>query len=548
MTLLRFEKCLLPPPEIIHWNGGKLRVQTCTPTEKVVHYMKNFMALTGFFLLSPLTLVYDYWSQKRVEPVAPPLGSAENARQSLPTKRGFACSLFQTAGLGMPELSAVPGLEGKCDWEEWIKNPAHVKHPEGFNYKDFFTDILSNPTPYIRMLKAHNSTALRFSLEWSVIEPEKGRIDQNAVQLYRNFLQELIKEGITPSVTLSHFVVPKWFYKAGNFQKVENIDAYVDFALNAIQLFPEVKHWWSFNELGVKAFQQMREVYPTDIPEGSCLSKRVHATGIATRNMLIAHCKLHEAVTRLYPQKRLGVTHQWLKFDVASGNWIEQLLRYYLEKMSFRPIYQFFKDGAFSFQVPFMANIHFCVSKEEFAQNKHFLQRLGVQMYPQTFLKMGLNSGQKQPVLPGSFQNSVVTFGATCEADGTLTSFGPRWRVSAVDEILEEAAALGKKLVISEYGSDGIVHESGKEGFVCSRKKQAQYLQQLTERIQSYCQRKKVKLKGLFVWSDLIGQMEWDRGRQCSLAMVDPVKNEKREMIGFTPTAASKYIAKAFHG
>ena len=423
----------------------------------------------------------------------------------------------------------------------------HVIHPEGFDYQNFFTDVLSDPTAYIEMLKAQNVTAHRFSLEWSVIEPRRGEVDMAAVALYQKFIQKLIEAKITPSITLSHFVVPEWFYESGNFQKVENIDLYVNFALRVMQLFPNVKDWWSFNELGVKAFQQTREVYPTDLPEGSSLSSRVHAAGIATRNMLIAHCKLHGEVAKLYPDKKLGVTHQWLKFDTANGNWLERLVSYFFTKFSFTPVYQFFKDGRYSFELPFMANIQFEIPKEQFDANGRFLMRLGVQAYPQPMIKMGLNHGQTYPGLAAAIKNlPFFSFGSTCEPGGTVMRFGPRWKAEAMDDILDDAFALTDQVFITEYGSDSKVHKWGNPRFELDNAAQANYLRQLTERIRNYSARTFREIKGIFCWSDLRRQMEWENGLDCKLAIVKPVLDKNRRMIGWNETPASQYLASVY--
>ncbi len=545
-TFLRLEKTLLPPPEIIHWNGGYLLHEKCTTAQKIAYCTKNFFLFTALLIALPLTLSYDWLQHKPVAKIEKIL--SPTSPNWLPEQRGFATSHFQTQGLGT-RYSAVPGLEGKNDWDEWMKNRKHIESPDNFNYQDFFTDIFTNPAPYIDMLKAHNVTAHRFSLEWSVIEPRPGEIDQRAVALYRNFIQELRKAGITPSVTLSHFVMPKWFYESGNFQNMENIDRYVQFALKAIELFPEVDDWWSFNELGVKAFQQAREVYPTDVPEGSSLPTRVYKAGIATRNMLIAHCKLHEQVAHLHPTKKLGVTHQWLTFDTATGNWLERLFAYFFTKFSFTPVYQFFKDGSYSFEFPFMANIQFRVTEEEFEANRHFLQRLGVQAYPHPMIKMGLNHGQIYPGLPTATKNlPFFTFGSTCEPGGTVMRFGPRWNADKIDTILTEAFELTPNVVISEYGSDARVHKWGGKGFVLDQDAQAHYLQQLTERIQNFCVRTGQKLGGLFCWSDLDRQMEWDNGHACRLATVKTQVNANRQMVAWESTPASSYLAGVFGG
>jgi beta-glucosidase/6-phospho-beta-glucosidase/beta-galactosidase len=544
-TFTRLERCLLPPPETIRWNGGNLITEQCSTMQKVAHCVKNFSVFTGLVIVSPFTSAYDWFTQKQVAPIRRQPDIEPPQPVWPPAQRGYATSLFQTSGLGT-KWSASPKLAGKCDWDKWMDKPAHVIHPAGFDYKDFFTDILTDPTAYVEMLKSQNVTAHRFSLEWSVIEPRRGEIDMAAVGLYRNFIQKLIGAGITPSVTLSHFVVPEWFYEKGNFQKIENVDAYVSFGLRAMELFPNVKDWWSFNELGVKAFQQSREAFPTDLPEGSSLSKRVHAAGVAIRNMLIAHCKLHTQVAQLHPDKKVGVTHQWLKFDTASGNVIEKLFSYYFEKFGFQSVYGFFKDGRYSFEFPFMANIHFEIPKEQFNANGHFLMRLGVQAYPKAMVKMGLNHGQKHPCAPGSFQNSMFTFGSSCEPGGTVMRLGPRWKAEAIDEILDEAFALTDQVFITEYGSDARVYQWGKSGFEFNDVAQADYLKKLTERIQNYSARYRREIKGIFCWSDLSRQIEWENGLECRFGTIDRVVDRNRRMIGWNPTPASQYLARVY--
>lgn len=546
-TFARLEQYLLPPPEIVRWDRGNLIIEEYTTEQKVGHCAKNFFAFTILLLVSPLTLTYDWLAPKEIVPIK---RTPDIAPQEIPSwppaQRGFATSLFQTSGVGT-KWSAIPALAGKCDWDKWMDNPAHIAHPDGFDYKNFFTDILSDPTSYIAMLQSQNVTAHRFSLEWSIIEPKPGHIDLKAVALYQNFIEKLLEANITPSVTLSHFVVPEWFYEQGNFQKMENIDLYVQFALRAMELFPNVKDWWSFNELGIKAYQQVREVYPTDMPEGSSLSRRVHAAGIATRNMLIAHCKLHKEVARLYPDKKLGVTHQWLKFDTATGNWLENLFAYIFTKFGFTPVYQFFKDGRYCFQFPFMANIQFEVPKEQFDANGRFLMRLGVQAYPKPMLKMGLNHGQTYPGFSEAVKNlPFFSFGATCEPGGTVMRFGPRWKADAIDEILDEAFALTDQIYITEYGSDAQVHKWGKPRLELDNAAQADYLRQLTERIRDYSEKTLREIKGIFCWSDLRRQMEWEGGFDCKLAIIEPVVDNNRRMTHWKATPASRYLSEVY--
>ncbi len=541
-TLLRLEKCLLPPPEIVRLDRGKIVKEQYTLIQKVNYCVKNFFTFVAFVLLAPVSVCYDLLTTQKMNPLKPPA--------MIPTwppkQRGFATSLFQTSGLGT-KWSAPQGLIGKCDWDKWMDNKKHISHSKEFDFSNFFTDILSNPGPYIDMLKKQNVTAHRFSLEWSVICPSSHEFDEKAILLYKNFIHQLIKAGITPSITLSHFVVPEWFYESGSFHNENNISHFIDFALAAMKLFPEVKDWWSFNELNVRAFQQTREVYPTDLPEGSSLPSRIHAAGISTRNMLIAHCLLHQKVAEFHPDKKIGVTHQWLKFDTENSNPFESILAYYFTKFGFSPVYNFFKDGHFSFEFPFIANIQLEIPTHEFEANDHFLMRIGVQAYPKPMLKMGLNHGQTYPGPPSAIKNlPFFSFGSSCEPGGTVMRFGPRWHAEGINEALDDAFAITPNVFITEFGSDAMVQRWGQPSFALNNEAQAQYLRALTEQIHQYCLTNLRQIQGLFCWSDLRRQLEWENGFDCQLALIEPTVDNHRRLQSFTQTPAAQYLSEAY--
>jgi len=534
------EKCLLPPPETVILKKDNLEVKKYNLFQKVAYVTTNIFLLMGLTLISPAAISYEYFSKKNVQEEKYP----KTFSFSWPPKdRGFACSFFQTSGLGT-KWSAPQGLAGKCEWDDWMDDPDHVHHKKDFDYKDFFTDVLSDPGPYIKMLKKQKVTAHRFSLEWSVIEPKKGKLNQKAIDLYTNFINKLLKANIKPYITLNHFVLPKWFQELGGFQKIENIYLYLNFAKKAMGLFPQVTNWWSFNELGIKSFQQIREVFPTDIPENSNIFKRMNAAALSTRNMLIAHCKLHQIVQNSYPQNKVGVTHQWLKMDMATGNFLERLVAYYMRKITFFPVYNFFKTGNFSFEIPFLANQRFVVSKKDFEKNDHFLQMLGVQAYPQPYIKMGLNHGK---TYPGMIKNlPFFSFGGTCEENGTIMRFGPRWRADAIDEILDEAFKISNDIYISEYGADTRINRWGKDHFELDDQAQAEYLKKLTQRIYKYCFKNLKTIKGIFIWSDLRRQMEWNEGNECKLGLINPIVDKNRKMISWQKTPASDFISSYY--
>ncbi|CAB1127914.1 putative Beta-glucosidase [Candidatus Hydrogenisulfobacillus filiaventi] len=67
------------------------------------------------------------------------------------------------------------------------------------------------------LLQAIGLNAYRFSVEWSRVEPEPGRVDPAALDHYREVARAARTRGLIPCVTLHHFTLPRWFARRGGF-------------------------------------------------------------------------------------------------------------------------------------------------------------------------------------------------------------------------------------------------------------------------------------------------------------------------------------------
>lgn len=65
----------------------------------------------------------------------------------------------------------------------------------------------------LKLIKALNLGAYRFSIEWSRVEPEPGRFDEKALERYAAWTRRLKEEGIRPFVCFHHFSEPAWLLK-----------------------------------------------------------------------------------------------------------------------------------------------------------------------------------------------------------------------------------------------------------------------------------------------------------------------------------------------
>ncbi len=92
------------------------------------------------------------------------------------------------------------------DWYEWT-NPAQLnRSPFVGDASDGYTMALSD----VQLLSDMHLDSYRFSIEWARIEPQKGVIDEDAIDHYSQLLDALKAAGIRPNVTLHHFSNPVW--------------------------------------------------------------------------------------------------------------------------------------------------------------------------------------------------------------------------------------------------------------------------------------------------------------------------------------------------
>jgi beta-glucosidase len=144
----------------------------------------------------------------------------------------------------------VEGANAHSDWWAW-EQAGRVKEPSGAacdHYQRFAEDF--------DLAQQLHHNAHRFSIEWSRIEPEPGRWEEQALSHYQQVVSALKERHIEPIVTLFHFTSPRWFSEQGGWrhpQAIERFGRYVERVLDAIG--PSVRYWITFNEPAIYVFQ-----------------------------------------------------------------------------------------------------------------------------------------------------------------------------------------------------------------------------------------------------------------------------------------------------
>lgn len=109
----------------------------------------------------------------------------------------------------------------------------------------------------IQLFKEMGLKALRTSINWTRIYPNGDDAEPNeaGLQFYDDLFDELLKNGIEPVITLSHFEIPLALYhKYGGFRHKKMIDIFVQYAKTVMTRYRhKVKYWMTFNEINNQA-------------------------------------------------------------------------------------------------------------------------------------------------------------------------------------------------------------------------------------------------------------------------------------------------------
>jgi beta-glucosidase len=93
-----------------------------------------------------------------------------------------------------------------------------------------------------------NFNAYRFSVEWSRIEPQKGKFSASGLEYYQKLVDELKRNGIEPFVTLWHWTLPIWFDELSGFARRKNLKYFLDYVNFVTKNLSGVKFWIVLNE------------------------------------------------------------------------------------------------------------------------------------------------------------------------------------------------------------------------------------------------------------------------------------------------------------
>jgi beta-glucosidase len=164
--------------------------------------------------------------------------------------------LFQSFGSDFLWGTASAAYQTEGAWNEdgrgisiWdvFSQKGKIKKGENGNIA---TDFYHHYKEDIQLAKDMNFDVFRFSISWSRILPKgTGEINPKGIEFYHQVIDECLRQGLQPWVTLYHWDLPQALQNQGGWANRKVIDWFREYTkLCANEFGPKVKHWMVFNE------------------------------------------------------------------------------------------------------------------------------------------------------------------------------------------------------------------------------------------------------------------------------------------------------------
>ena len=177
--------------------------------------------------------------------------------------------------------------------------------PEGTSDLSVSVDHYHRYKEDIALMAEMGFKSYRFSISWSRILPAgTGAVNPQGIAFYNNLIDECLKYGIEPIVTMFHFDMPAALDERGSWSKRESIDWFAEFATVLFENFGDrVKYWLTINEQNMLTL--VGPIIGTlHVPEGTTnLTKEIYQQN---HHQLVAQAKAMQICHKMLPEAKIG--------------------------------------------------------------------------------------------------------------------------------------------------------------------------------------------------------------------------------------------------
>ena len=189
--------------------------------------------------------------------------------------------------------------DGKGDniWDLWYELEPYKFH-DLIGPKDT-SQFYRNYKEDIKLLKKTGHNSFRTSISWSRLFPNGyGKINEKAVEFYKDVFKRIKEEGINLFINLYHFDMPVALQNIGGWEKREVVEYFANYAKVCFELFGDyVDRWITFNEpiVHVEMGYLLQYHYPMEVDPKKAVLVGYHTQLASSRAIEeFKKTKLHE--------------------------------------------------------------------------------------------------------------------------------------------------------------------------------------------------------------------------------------------------------------
>jgi beta-galactosidase len=208
---------------------------------------------------------------------------------------GTATSSYQIEG------GWLEGSKGLSIWDAFTHTPGKIA--DGTN-GDVTTDHFHRYREDVALMAALGLKAYRFSISWPRIQPPGyGKPNPQGLRFYSDLIDELLRSGIEPWVTLYHWDLPLALHlESEGWLNPSIAERFAEYAGICFEHFGDrVKHWITLNEPWVTAILGYGQGF---FAPGRTSHEEPYRAG---HNLLRAHAMAADLYRRKFQSKQKGV-------------------------------------------------------------------------------------------------------------------------------------------------------------------------------------------------------------------------------------------------
>ena len=236
-------------------------------------------------------------------------------------------------------------------WDEWSHLPG--KTYQGTN-GDVAVDHYNRYEEDISLMKEMGLKTYRFSIAWTRIITDEGKVNKKGIGFYSDLIDVLISNGIEPMITLYHWDLPLYLQnKYKGWESREVISDFLEFAKVCFDSFANrVKYFIIMNEPNIFTFLgYAMGIHPPGLKDLKLYLKTYHHTALAHAKTVlmfkkkgfdgmigssIAFSPAYAASNDSKDLEALNNYYQmihWWQFDpYFKGSYPDQAIKYYREE------------------------------------------------------------------------------------------------------------------------------------------------------------------------------------------------------------------------